>query len=433
MKTDSLVAGRPRGGAYQSGPYRWYVLLLLTLIYTSHAMDRAMPGILVEPVRHEFGLKDAELGLFTGVSFGIAFALAVLPMGFLSDRRGRRNFLAVILVLWSLCTALGGLARSYFQLVLTRFGVGATESGAAPIILPMLTDIFPADRRAFAMGLLYIGSPLGAFLASIMGGYVAAEHGWRAALLLAGAPGLLLAVLLLTTVKEPPRGGAQLAAQPPPKPGEVAAFLWRKPALVCLIIGGSLIGLVSIAMGAWSGSFFIRSHGLGLKETGLILGVGGGLSAMIAAPAYGWLADRLVRRAPHWPLTLAWVSALLAAASGFAMLFAPALAVAIAGFVAGDVFRAGYAPLIYSVLMEQTPSRMRGTVMSTVQLTTNLVGFGLGPLIIGALSDLYGGGAALRYAMANALGIFALVVVLLVTGSVALYGMRGQSRPQPAV
>lgn len=412
---------------YGSPAYCWYVVIVMTLVYACHAMDRGMPAILVEPVRHEFGLSDSQLGLFTGLGFGIAFAVAVLPMGYISDRVNRRNFLAVILLVWSAFTALGGVARSYGQLVLTRIGVGAAESGAAPVTMPLISDIFPQDRRAFAMGIFYMGVPLGAFVASSLGGWVAQHHGWRAAFFIAGAPGIILALLLLFTVREPQRGGAEAesqAAEAAPKLREVAAFLIRKPALICLMFAGALIGLVAISLGVWSSSFFIRVHGLELAQVGLILGIGGGLCPLIAPPAAGWLADRLGRRSPRWPLRLVWICSLLGLAAGMMMLFSAPLWMAIAGYIIGDLMRSAYPPALYSVIMNETPVRMRGTVMSALQLTTNLIGFGFGPVFFGFLSDLYGGETALRYALANALLVYVLVVVLILGGSHLLFGRK---------
>jgi len=422
--------GRPAAGAlYGSAAYRWYVVAILMLAYSCHAMDRSLPGILVEPVREEFGLTDAQLGLLTGPSYGFAFAAAILPMGLLSDRVNRRNFLAVAVVAWSLCTALGGLARSYGQLLIARIGVGVAESGAAPVAVPMLSDIFPPERRAFVLGVFYMSSNAGTFLAGALGGYVAAEFGWRAAFLVVGLPGVLIALLMFATVREPTRGGSDAAAadaRPAPLI-EVLKFLAGKPALILLIAGAAMTALVSITMGAWAGSFFIRIHGLSVSQIGVLLGVGGGLVGMISPPVSGWVADRLSARDPGWTLRIVWISLLGSFVAGMAMLFSPHVLAAVAGFIAADLLRSGYSPLAYAEIMTHTPARMRGSVMSIVQLASVLVGFGLGPVVIGALSDLYGGGAAIRYALANALLLLPVVAVLFATGARLLYRAGGAS------
>ena len=308
----------------------------------------------------------------------------------------------------------------------TRAAVGAAESGASPIILPLLTDIFPVSRRSFAMGLLYIGVPLGGLLANGVGAYVAAEHGWRMALLLAGIPGIVLAVLVLLVVRDPGRGAVDnTPAEPTPKIMEVLGFLVRSPAILCIILAGACIGLISIALGAWTSSFYIRVHGLGLKQVGLIIGLAGGACGLTAPPLFGWLADRAVVRSPILPLTITWMSGLAALAVGMVWLFSPFLPVVIVCGVLCEFLRQGYPPMLYPVVMGRTPARMRGAVMSVIQFTTNLIGYGFGPVFLGLLSDLYGGGKALRFAMANALGVYGVIIALLIAASVML---RKQAR-----
>ena len=410
--------------------YRWYTLGLLTLAYAAHAMDRAMPNILVEPVRREFHLKDAQLALFTGTGFGIAFALTVLPMGYFSDRTNRRNFLAAILVAWSACTALGGFTRNFTQLALTRVAVGAAESGAAPVILPLLADIFPVNRRALATGILYVGVPLGGLVSTVAGGWVAAEHGWRAALFLAGIPGLVIAVLLFLTVKTPPREtGGKGAAETPPSLGEVAGFLVRQPGLICVMVASALLGLISIGLIAWSSSFFVRVWDMPLKQVALLLGLAGGVAGMSSPLFYGAIADRLAAREPTAPVTAMAVAVVIAVVAGMTWLFAPIFPAALAGFLVGEFLRNGYPAMTYPVLIAHTPPQMRGTVMSVVQLITNLIGFVIGPLLIGLISDRFGGGKAIRYGMANVVALYALVVVFLLAGA---WLLRRSRRAAPA-
>jgi len=409
---------------------RGYALFILTLIFTCHIIDRGLPNILIEPVRQEFGLNDSQLGLFSGLAFAIAFSIAILPMGYLSDRGNRRNLLAGALLLWSLLTALTGMTKNFAQLILVRFGIGLAEAGGAPLTMTMLSDMYPPQKRASALGILYMSGPIAGVVSAAVGGYIAAEHGWRAAFFIAGLPGLLLAVLLMLTVPEPPRGrwddaGAGEAAKPArPRISEAFHHVLKTPALIGLVAAGTTMGLLNIAMSVWMSSFFIRVHGLGLKETGLILGLGGGICALATPPALGWLSDRLSPRNPRWPLRLIWGAGLISLALTQVMLFSPVLAVSVVCFIVADMTRLGYAPLLYSVLMNHTPASIRGGVMSIMQLSTNLVGFGLGPLLTGALSDHFGGGTGIRYALALVSLLFVLVAVLLIAASRGLYGAR---------
>ncbi len=416
---------------YANPTYRWYALTVMMGIFLCHAMDRTMAGILIEPIKEEFGLTDAQAGFYSGTAFAIGFSTAVLPMGWLSDRVNRRNLLALAVAAWSIFTALGGLSRLYSQLLLTRIGVGVFESGAAPLSLPMLSDIFPPERRGFVMGIFYTSSNLGSLLAAAAGGLIAAEYGWRVALMVAGAPGLFFAVVMILTVQEPKRGGSETGgeAAPPQKAPpirEVFRFLGRNPAVISLMLAASMMALVSIIVGAWSASFFMRVHGFSLTQVGLIIGLAGGMGGVLSPPLYGWIADRLSARNPAWALRIVWVSCIILLAIGMLQLFTPLVLVAVACYAAGEFLRSGYSPPTYSVLMSNVPVGMRGTVMSMVQLGSNLMGFGLGPLLVGALSDHYGGGKAIRYAMANAFLIFIPVTILFILASWGLFRKRSR-------
>jgi len=432
MSQPSTGDGTHAPSSYGSARYSWYVVMLLAAVYACHSMDRGMAGILVEPLRHEFHLNDKQLGLFTGLAFGLSFSIAVLPMGYIADRVNRKNLLALIVLLWSGMTALGGLTRNFAQLVAMRLAVGASEAGAAPLALPMLSDIFPPHKRAFALGVFYTSSPIGGFLAAIIGATVAANYGWRAALVVAGIPGIVLAALLFLTVREPKRGGSDgaVVAEKPPGMLESFRFLFRTPAVFCLMCACALMGLLNITIGVWTMSFFMRVHQVPLAQASLILGIGGGLIGMMSPPVMGWLADRLTLRNVRWPLRIVAIAALSSFALTLVMLFTPSLLVAIGAFVIADFLRHGYTPPTYSVLMTSTPAHMRGGVMSILQLMTNLVGFGLGPFVTGALSDYYGGGTAIRYALANAACVFLVVVALLMLASRMIYGRaKGPAPP----
>lgn len=420
----------PTAYRYDSAPYRWYSVAVMMAIYLSQALDRNMATILVEPIKHEFRLSDAQMGLYSGSAFGVSLALAVLPMGYLSDRVVRTKVLPLVVAVWSFCTMLAGFSRTYPQLVATRIAVGASEAGAAPIILPMAGDIFPHNRRGLVIGALYTSTHFGQIIAGLLGAYIAATHGWRMALLVAGVPGLVAAALMFFTLDEPRRGAAEddgATHETAPPLREVFAFLWRNPAVSGLIMAGALMGLVSIIMGVWASSFFIRVHGLSLKQAGLIIGLGVGGAGVFGPPAFGWLGDRLSSRDPAWPLRLVWIGGLFTLATALTMLYSPFVGVAIGCFILNEFIRTGYPPPTYSTLMSKTPVRMRGTVMSIVQLSSNLVGYGLGPVMIGLLSDFYGGGRKIREALVTGnLVVIPIVILLFTLSNRGLFGRRAK-------
>lgn len=443
--TDSATPGSPAQPTdaatiagdedYGSPSYRRYVLGVILFVYGCHSLDRGIPNIINELVKNEFALSDAQLGLFTGTFFGVAFALAGVPMGFISDRVNRRNMLGLVVMVWSACTALGGFAPSFLFLLMSRLGVGAAEAGAAPIAIPMLSDIFHPARRAFILGVFYMSVPAGGFLASYGGGWVAQEYGWRAALLIAGVPGVALALLLFATVKEPKRGAfdVETAAEAPddaetPSFRETVRSLVDQPGLLLLVLGCALCGFVAISTGAWMTSFFIRVHALDLKQIGLILGVTA-VIGVAGPPSFGWLADRSAARTPKGPLYLVSIAVVVGLAFGLVAMFAENVALSIGTFVVFSFLTHSYPPPLYAVLMAKTPARVRGTVMSLLQLTTNLLGFGIGASWVGFVSDGLGGGEAIREALAIAMGVLLGVAVLLLIAGRLLYGPgRGVDR-----
>lgn len=426
-------ADTDQGGRYSYGSptYRWYSLAIISLVAVCLSIDRAMPNILIEPVRHEFGLNDRQLGLFVGLSYAVTFSLAVLPLGYISDRVNRRNLLAGLVVAWSVCTALGGFARDYIQLLLSRMGVGAAEAGGTPISVPMISDMFPPERRALAVGVYYSSAASGVLLSSVIGGFLAAEYGWRVAFFVAGLPGLFMAVILFFTVREPRRGMMELepAAEAAEKPkfSEAFTFLSRSPGVIMLILALCLLGLVTVTTSAWMGSFFIRVHDMSLPHTGLVLGLAAAGCGVTAPPLLGWLADRISVNNSGAPLNLTGWAALLAMLAGFVMLFSSGLSVAIGAFFVHELAKGGYTGPCYAALMDKTPPRLRGTVMSVTQLMIVVCAYGLGPITVGALSDAFGGGAAIRGALALAIMVMAPAAVLLFMASAMIYGRRAST------
>lgn len=422
MSLPATRTGSEPAAAYGSSAYCWYVLGVLALIYACHSLDRGIPNIVVELVKRDFALSDRAAGLFTGTLFGVAFALAGVPLGFISDRVNRRNMLGVVLVLWSALTSLGGFAGSFPVLLLSRFGVGAAEAGAAPIAMPMLYDIFPAGKRALVLGLFYVSVPIGGGIANSLGALVAGAHGWHAALLLAGAPGLLLAAVLVATVREPRRGAHETPAPAEQASlGDVLRFAAQRPGLLCLIAGCALCGFVAISTGAWIVPFLMRVHGFSLAELAPLFAVSGVLGAL-GYPLIGWLSDRAATRNPAGPLHLVAGICAVGLAMGLAAAFASTAALAIGCYVVFGFLTHSYTPPCYAALLGATPAHMRGTLMSFVQLTTNLLGFGIGPAWVGAISDGLGGGAAIRIAIAVAMALLLAVSGLLIAAARLLFG-----------
>lgn len=401
----------PRGVVSRSA---WYTLGVLTLVYVSNAIDRSAMSIVIEPVKREFGLSDGQLGLLTGLAFGLTYALAGIPLGMLVDRINRRNLLAVLLTVWSGCTALCGLSNNYVGLVSARLAVGAAESAAAPTAMSMIADLFPKDRRSTAIGVFWASTAIGTATSLILGGVIAANYGWRAVFFVAGVPGLALAALLLFTLREPKRerDGRPTAKEAAPSLLETIRYVARAPVVFHAMAG---IGLNSLAMSGvpvWAASFLVRTQGFTLPQAGLMAGLGVGIFGAMGSLVGGPLGDRFVRRGGMSALPLAPLAAtLLAVASGLVFALGSSLWVVALGFIVFEIASRGHTAPAYNLLVSGVEPRMRGVVVSAVQAITNLVGYGTGPVIVGIVSDKVGGADSLKIGVA-AVMVFSLWAAL---------------------
>jgi len=208
-----------------SDGYRRYALTLLLVIYTLNFLDRQVVNILAEPIKKDLGLHDWQLGMMTGLAFALFYTVLGLPIARLgiarlAERANRAWIISGAIAAWSGFTLLCGFAQNFPQLILARIGVGVGEAGCTPPAHSLITDYVPRDRRASAIAFYSIGTPLGSLLGMAMGGVVADAWGWRAAFLVAGAPGLLMAALALLTLKEPRKAAIKGAPHAGPGVGE---------------------------------------------------------------------------------------------------------------------------------------------------------------------------------------------------------------------
>lgn len=389
---------------------RW-PLTVLTLIATVQFFDRAMMVVVMEPIKREFGLSDAQLGLLSGLSYAAAFALAGIPLGWLADRTHRRNLLAGLLAAWSACVALAGSAGSFGALVATRVGIGAMDAGGQPCSVSMIADLTPCERRAGAVAVFFAGVPLGMLLGFLAGAMIAGQYGWRTGFFVAAIPGALLAALLLFTVKEPRRGATDPAGSTPtaaPPLPETLRFMAGQRSLVLIIAASVLVTASSSAMMSWIGSLLIRTHQLSLPQVGLMTALCMGGIGTVGTLAAGALADRLGARDMRWQPRLMALAALLMALFGAAVCllpWVPGVAVALALFAACV---AGLNGPTYALTQSLVRVRMRGISMSMLVVLLNLIGVGVGPTLAGLLSDHFAaqyGADSVRWAMVCVLAL----------------------------
>ncbi|OYX57652.1 MAG: hypothetical protein B7Y86_05835 [Brevundimonas subvibrioides] len=388
----------------------WYTLFILTLVYISNSIDRTAMSILIEPVKAEFDLSDSQLGLLTGLAFGVTYALAGIPMGWLIDRVNRTKLLAAVVGTWSLCTAICGFAQSYPALVMARLAVGAAESAAAPTAMSMIADLFPKNRRSTAMGIFWTSTAFGTAISLVLGGVIAANYGWRAAFFVAGVPGLILAVVILLTIREPirERGIGDKAGEPAPSMFQTLKFVCANPTVFHPFAG---IGLASLAMSGvpvWAASFLVRTQDFTLPQAGLMAGLGVGIFGAMGSLLGGPLGDAVSKRwgvqtLPAVPMA----ACAMACMSGLVFALGSSLIVVAIGFIVFEIVSRAFTAPAYAILVTGVEPRMRGVVVSSVQAVTNLIGYGVGPLVVGVISDRVGGANSLKFGIA-AVMIFSL-------------------------
>jgi predicted MFS family arabinose efflux permease len=413
--------------------YSWYVLGILTLSQTCHGIDRAIIGLVLQPIGKEFALSDRELGLLAGFAYGLLFALAALPFGMAVDRLNRRNLMAVALTFWSAATALCGLATGFWSLVLGRAAVGAAEAGGSPTGISLLSDYFDEDRRATAIGIWYLSTGTGLALAFFVGGRIIEMSNWRWTFVAAGIPGLILAPLLFFTVREPKRGNRDGKAEAQGS----AAFgllegirqLATRPGLLHCIGAIVLMAIGIYGMSTWIATFLLRSYDMPISRAGLLVAIAYGLLGSIGGFAAGWVSDWINRsRGGFDPARTAMFGAVIpfiTAITGIGAVAAGSLQGTLAFMMVCGFFTASYNGPVYSVIVSIAGPKLRGLAVSMVQLNASLIGVGVGTFLIGAISDHVGGKRGVAW------GIGVAMLFTLWGGIHLLLGARAIRRGRP--
>lgn len=389
---------------YPRPTYAWSVVGVLTLAYVFSFLDRQILAFLIPSIRRDFGLGNFEIGLLQGTTFAVFYTFFGLPLGRLADTRSRRGLIAVGFVLWSLMTAASGLAQRFWHLLFCRTGVAVGEAALSPAAYSLITDYFPPQRRATAIGVYSFGIYFGSGLSLVCLGLVieflgsrelpvlpviGAVRPWQAVFFIVGLPGVLLAVLLLT-VREVPRRGS---IEPMPLSG-VARFLWaHRETFLSLFLGMACLTFAGYANSNWMVLFFKARHGWSDAQTGLVLGTIMALGGALGAVGGGRGADvwRSRGRADA-NLRVALLGAVVTLPAAALYALAGNGAVSAAGFAFMVIgFSAPFA-LTAATVQQLAPGPMRAQAAALFLFFVNLLGMGLGPLVTGWLGRRYPAG-----------------------------------------
>ena len=396
--------------------YKWYVLGLLTVVSMFSIADRLVFSILLEDIKAEFAFSDFQIGLLGGLAFAATYVIIGFPAARLADRSVRKNIVAGAISFWSVMTALCGLATGFWTLFLARTGVGVGEGCSGPASQSLVSDYFPRDELAKAMGFLTLGATMGTAGGLIVGGQLNEMFGWRYAFILMGLPGLLIGLCMYLTVREPSRGryaatDAQIEQQPL---GVTLRSLFSNRVFMGLAIGWAVQIMIGYALAFWMAAVMIRNFEISTGDVGLYLGTAfliGGIPGPILG---GYLAEWLTKRDERWR---AWLPGVVS----FGCVVPLAMSLSSGAFwpfliwfaLAYAIYVASQAPILSGIQAAVEPSQ-RGFAVAVALFFNNLVGQAAGLSIIGAISDQL----APAYGVSS-LGI-AVFAVCLVSGIAAM-------------
>ena len=370
------------------------MLWVLLIVYIFNFLDRQIVNILAEPIKADLGLSDTQLGLLAGPAFAFFYALLGIPIARYADKDGtnRVRLIALSLAIWSAMTAVCGLAQNFVQLLFARIGVGVGEAGCTPAAHSLISDSVPAEKRSSAIAFYGLGVPIGSLLGLIIGGIVNDLYGWRVALMLVGAPGLLLTLVVLLVMREPrhsrtAEAAASAAALVRLSTGEAMRDIFASRAFIYILIASSVVAFLGYGKALWTISFFIRSHGLSTTEAGLSMAVVLGLAGVLGTWLGGKMADKFGPRDKRHLLTFPAYGMALAAPILFLGYYMEDWRVAVALLIVPTILNSAYYGPAYGCVQGLVRPQARAVAAAIMLFGQNLIGLGLGPFLFGVLSD----------------------------------------------
>ncbi len=375
-------------------------LLLLFAANLLNFFDRQLPGVLGEPIRKEFDLTDAQLGLI-GTAFTLVYAAVGLPIGRLADTWVRTRLISVGVTVWSVLTAVSGVVTSYPGLVAARLGVGIGEATCSPASQSLIGDLFPPEKRSRALGAFMLGLPFGLCLSYLTAAWLGHQYGWRTCFVVAALPGFVVALLILK-LPEPPRGAADAPVAKVPQPASgVSPFgrVLRIRTLWWIVISGALHNFNVYAINAFQTPFLQRYHSLNLRNAALVSALVVGLVGAIGLLAGGWASDRLSRRRADGRLLLAAGTMMASVPCVFLALAQPPGSIGsfMIPMALGTALSFTYYATVYAAIQDVVEPRLRGSAVAIYFFAMYVMGASMGTYVTGKLSDLLA-----RRAMAEA-------------------------------
>ncbi|MES3021496.1 MAG: MFS transporter [Pseudomonadota bacterium] len=404
MKTTPAAMPLPSGAAPDaiddgySPAYRLYVLVALCVVGFMHSVDKVVISMFMEPIKKEFLLTDTQLGLMTGLAFALMGGLVAIPLARLADRGNRKLIISASFAAWTLMTAASGMAANFMQLLAARIGVGVGEAGCVPATHSMLGDYYSSTLRARAIAAHTAGTYLGMLGGMLGGGILVQTVGWRAGFIILGVGGFILTIIFHLTVREPKR------VDPPEQHlGKgILQQLGDLRVFGMLVLAFAFVGLAGATL-SWMPSYLQRAFALSPLHIGLGLGLCMGFASAVGAIGGGQLCVKYFPTSRSWGTRfsayIVWgilpflIGSFYAPTPGLSF-FCLFMTFLIAGTIAGPVL---------GTIQNLVQPQARATASAIVGVAAVIIGQGMGPLLVGILSDAFqvkGGGVdGLRLAM----------------------------------
>jgi len=370
--------------------YRGWVLLLFLLMSMFGFVDRQVIGALGQPIKRSLHLTDFEFGILGGLAFATLSSFLAIPIARQAERRRRMTIIGIGVFLWSIATCLCGLTANFVQLLAARVAVGLGDAASTPSTASVMADYFPPGQRTSAAAVFVLAIPLGALIGAAGGGYLAQYTDWRTAFVIAGAPGLVIGLLLVLTIREPVRGHydtAGLGAADAPPMTAVLRRMLQRPTFLNVVMGSTLASMGGFGINLFLAQYFFRRFGLGLGESGLLSGLISAIPGSVSMLGGGLLADRLGRKDKRFYAWIPGLGALLATPLYALSFLQGSWAAATALLMITGLCQYAYLPVSIGVTANLMEPRMRATAAAVVAIMTNLIGAGVAPMVVGALSD----------------------------------------------
>jgi predicted MFS family arabinose efflux permease len=373
----------------------WWALAILCFVYVLNFLDRQLLSILAKPIQDDLGVTDGQIGMISGLYFAIFYCVLAIPIGWLADRTHRVRVLSLACALWSAATVACGFSSNYLQLALARMSVGVGEAGGVPPSYAIVSDYFAPGTRGTALSLFNLGPPIGQALGVAFGASIAAAYSWRSAFISLGAVGIVTAAIVWLFVREPARGGLDAGStahavalrSAPAGFWSTCRMFFSRPVLLRVSLACAATQFVTYAVLNFTTLFLMREKGMTLNEIAVyyavLVGAGIGLGMYVS----GRLIDRLARRSKAAYGYLPAVALALAIPFFIAFVSAPDWPLALAFLALPTFLNYFYLSPAVTLVQEEVQPDQRVLAGALLLLVMNLIGLGLGPTWLGAVSD----------------------------------------------